>query len=169
METDPSRVPQVCKFGCYVILTSGCLFVRSVTHLTCFCNLLVLGLFCFLYFHSFVWKSILLLKVRTFVTPVALCSSFYRRHGRRCEVISIYGLLAVSQLSKSPVGKNTTFRKCSDNPQIPSSWITVFYSSWHEARGVKSQTATRGLGEGKRAFICFPLQVKLFQALISQR
>lgn len=49
-KTNPSCVPQVCKFGRYVILMSGCLFVRSVMHLMCFCNLLVFRLFCFLYF-----------------------------------------------------------------------------------------------------------------------
>lgn len=44
--------------------------------------------------------------------------------------------------------KNATFRICSDNPKILSSWIiTLFYFSWHDAQGVKSCLATQGHGE----------------------
>lgn len=111
MKTKPSCVPQVCKFGRYVILMSGCLFVRSVMHLMCFRNWLVLRLFCFLYFLFFCLKiKISVIKGNNFYYTCGCAFQFLSvihgaPHWRIWAFFSIYG-----HCSRSP-GSYFTFKK----------------------------------------------------------
>lgn len=158
----PSCVPQVCKFDRYVILMFGCLLVRSVMHLMCFCNLLVLRLFP--PFCSSVWKiKISVIKGNNFYYTCGCAFQFLSvigraPHQRIWMFFSFYGHCSRSPGSRCTFKKSSlkhaTFRICGDNPKIPSSWITtVFYSPWHGAQGVKSWLATRGHSEGKPALL----------------
>lgn len=75
-------------------------------------------------------------------------------------------------LKKTSCLKHATFRIFGDNLQIPSSWITtIFYPSWHEARGVKSWLATRGHREGNllgssAAFHPLPTSCQAFKWIV---
>lgn len=55
---------------------------------------------------------------------------FFPLYGHRGEVLASAPLVKKKKFCQH----HATFRKCSDNPQIPSSWITVvFYVSWRGA------------------------------------
>lgn len=99
----PSCVPQVCKFDRYVILMFGCLLVSVIY-------------WCYDYFRLFVLQSeksrFLLLKVTTFIIPVAVHSSFYqssaelRIRGFECFspfMVTVAEVLALAVLLKSPL------------------------------------------------------------------
>lgn len=92
----------------------------------------------------------MLLKVTTFITPVTPHSSFYQSSTdlhtggfERFSPFMVTARLVFQSTFKKSCLKKLFFRKCTDNPKIPSSWITtLFYSSWHEAQHVKSRMAT---------------------------
>ena len=87
-------------------------------------------------------------------------SSFYQSssglhmRGFECS-FSIYGHCSRSPGSYCTFKKSSlehaTLRICSDNPEIPSCWITTvfFILFWHHGRGVKSWLAARGRKRGE--------------------
>lgn len=175
MKTDPSCVPQVCKSGRYVILMSGCLFVRSVMHLMCFCSLLVLGSFYFSVLLSEESKF-MLLKVTPFITPVILHSSFYQSSPERlvggwefvspCMVTASLGVHFFLKVEKTQFSENVMLIPTSVHFGLRRLFITlgmklkVLKVEWqHEGRdGEKCWTP-------EQPFICCPLRIKLANEL----